>query len=160
PNHDATRTTEKRRSLLEGCKILLVEDNDTNLFAASTMLKQLGCVVGTARTGLEAVRASAMEPFDLILMDMQMPEMDGLEATRHIRRAPGPNQHKPILALPANAFVEDAERCRAAGMNEHLTKPVRRAVLEAALARFLRPDGAANVPAATPVAPAKQGDGL
>ena len=146
PNHDPARTTETRRSLLEGSKILLVEDNDTNLFAASTMLKQLGCEVSTARTGLEAVRATAADTFDLILMDMQMPEMDGLEATRHIRRAPGPNQRKPILALTANAFVEDAERCRAAGMDEHLTKPVRRAALEAALARFLRPDGAASAP--------------
>ncbi|MBI1213247.1 MAG: response regulator [Alphaproteobacteria bacterium] len=148
PNHDATRPTEKRKSLLEGCKILLVEDNDTNLFAATTMLKQLGCEVTTAATGLEAVRAASAESFDLILMDMQMPEMDGLEATRHIRNAPGPNQQKPILALTANAFVEDAERCRAAGMNEHLTKPVRRAALEAALARYLRPDGAANAPLA------------
>ncbi len=146
PNHDPARTIEKRLSLLEGSKILLVEDNDTNLFAASTMLKQLGCEVVTARTGLEAVRAAAADTFDLILMDMQMPEMDGLEATRHIRRAPGPNQRKPILALTANAFVEDAERCRAAGMNEHLTKPIRRAALEAALARFLRPDGAATAP--------------
>jgi two-component system, sensor histidine kinase and response regulator len=136
--------------LLEGCKILLVEDNDTNLFAATTMLKQLGCEVATARTGLEAVRAASAEGFDLILMDMQMPEMDGLEATRHIRRAPGPNQKKPILALTANAFVEDAERCREAGMNEHITKPVRRAALEAALARYLRPDGVANAPLPAP----------
>ena len=159
PHHDPARTSEKRRSLLQGSKILLVEDNDTNLFAASTMLKQLGCEVGTARTGLEAVRATASEAFDLILMDMQMPEMDGLEATRHIRRAPGPNQNKPILALTANAFIEDAERCRAAGMNEHLTKPIRRAVLEAALARFLRPDGAAGgaLSAATPAKPATGG---
>jgi CheY-like chemotaxis protein/HPt (histidine-containing phosphotransfer) domain-containing protein len=154
PNHDVTRTTEKRRSLLDGSKILLVEDNDTNLLAASTMLKQLGCEVATARTGLEAIRAAAAGVFDLILMDMQMPEMDGLEATRHIRRAPGPNQTKPILALTANAFVEDAERCRAAGMNEHLTKPVRRAMLEAALARFLRPDGAPNFLQAAAASPA------
>jgi len=115
------------------------------------MLKQLGCEVSTARTGLEAVRATAADTFDLILMDMQMPEMDGLEATRHIRRAPGPNQRKPILALTANAFVEDAERCRAAGMDEHLTKPVRRAALEAALARFLRPDGAASLSSNAPL---------
>ena len=163
PSHDPTRTVEKRKSLLEGCKILLVEDNDTNLFAATTMLKQLGCEVATARTGLEAVRAASAESFDLILMDMQMPEMDGLEATRHIRRAPGPNQKKPILALTANAFVEDAERCRAAGMDEHITKPVRRAALEAALARYLRPDGAANAPAPaqqqTPACP-KTEDGV
>jgi CheY-like chemotaxis protein len=97
----------------------------------------MGCCVTTARTGLEAVRAAAARAFDLILMDMQMPEMDGLEATRHIRAAPGPNQSKPILALTANAFVEDAARCKEAGMNEHLTKPIRRGALEAALLRYL-----------------------
>jgi len=122
---------------LAGAQILLVEDNETNLFAATTMLSQIGCCVTTARTGLEAVRAAAAKTFDLILMDMQMPEMDGLQATRHIRSAPGPNQTKPILALTANAFVDDAVRCKEAGMDEHLTKPIRRAALEAALLRFL-----------------------
>lgn len=122
---------------LAGASILLVEDNETNLYAATTMLTQIGCNVTTARTGLEAVRAAAAQAFDLVLMDMQMPEMDGLEATRHIRAAPGPNQAKPILALTANAFVEDASRCKQAGMNEHLTKPIRRAALEAALLRHL-----------------------
>lgn len=133
--HAPTETARETR--LAGRRILLVEDNDTNLFAAKTMLSQVGCHVTTARTGLEAVRAAASEAFDLILMDIQMPEMDGLEATRHIRAAPGPNQTKPILALTANAFVEDAERCKAAGMDEHLTKPIRRGALEAALLRFL-----------------------
>jgi CheY-like chemotaxis protein/HPt (histidine-containing phosphotransfer) domain-containing protein len=122
---------------LAGAEILLVEDNETNMYAATIMLAQLGCKVTTARSGLEAVREAAAKAFDLILMDMQMPEMDGLEASRHIRAAAGPNQTKPILALTANAFVEDAARCKAAGMNEHLTKPIRRHVLEAALQRYL-----------------------
>ncbi len=148
--------TRDRR--LAGAQILLVEDNETNLFAATTMLSQIGCCVTTARTGLEGVRAAASKTFDLILMDMQMPEMDGLEATRHIRAAPGPNQTKPILALTANAFVEDADRCRAAGMNEHLTKPIRRAALEAALLRFLgdRVQAAATDEQATASAPARE----
>lgn len=128
------KTTDAR---LAGAEILLVEDNETNLYAATTMLTQLGCVVTTARSGLEAVREAAAKPFDLILMDMQMPVMDGLEASRHIRSTAGPNRNKPILALTANAFVEDAARCKAAGMNEHLTKPIRRHVLEAALQRHL-----------------------
>jgi HPt (histidine-containing phosphotransfer) domain-containing protein len=85
-------------------------------------------------------------------MDIQMPEMDGLEATRHIRAAPGPNQTKPILALTANAFVEDAERCKAAGMDEHLTKPIRRGALEAALLRFLGQRSSEVQPAAAPAA--------
>jgi signal transduction histidine kinase/DNA-binding response OmpR family regulator len=124
-------------SRLAGAEILLVEDNETNLYAATTMLNQLGCNVTTARSGREAVQQAAARQFDLILMDMQMPEMDGLEASRQIRAVAGPNQAKPILALTANAFVEDAQRCRAAGMNEHLTKPIRRHVLEAALQRHL-----------------------
>ncbi len=122
---------------LAGAEILLVEDNETNLYAATTMLQQLGCTVTSARTGLEAVREAAKKAFDLVLMDMQMPEMDGLQAAQHIRTTPGPNQTKPILALTANAFVEDAARCEAAGMNEHLTKPIRRHILEAALLRHL-----------------------
>ncbi|NOT42416.1 MAG: response regulator [Alphaproteobacteria bacterium] len=122
---------------LSGAEILLVEDNETNLYAATTMLQQLGCIVTTARTGLEAVREAAKKAFDLILMDMQMPEMDGLQAAQYIRKSPGPNQSRPILALTANAFVEDAARCKAAGMNEHLTKPIRRHILEAALLRYL-----------------------
>ncbi len=122
---------------IAGADVLLVEDNETNMYAATTMLEQLGCTVTTARSGLEAIRETAKKAFDVILMDMQMPEMDGLQATRHIRATPGPNQTKPILALTANAFVEDAARCKSAGMNEHLTKPIRRHVLEAALARHL-----------------------
>jgi signal transduction histidine kinase/CheY-like chemotaxis protein/HPt (histidine-containing phosphotransfer) domain-containing protein len=122
---------------LAGAEILLVEDNETNMYAATTMLAQFGCTVTTARSGLEAIRETAKKAFDVILMDMQMPEMDGLQAAQHIRSTPGPNQTKPILALTANAFVEDAARCKAAGMNEHLTKPIRRHVLEAALSRHL-----------------------
>lgn len=136
-SQDRSPAAAVRDNRLAGAQVLLVEDNETNLFAATTMLGQIGCCVTTARTGLEAVRAAAAKTFDLIFMDMQMPEMDGLEATRHIRAAPGPNQSKPILALTANAFVEDAARCKEAGMNEHLTKPIRRAALEAALLRYL-----------------------
>ena len=120
-----------------GARVLLVEDNETNLYAATSMLTQLGCVVTQARSGLDAIRDASMQEFDVIFMDMQMPEMDGLTATRHIRAAPGMNQTAPILALTANAFAEDARRCVEAGMNEHLTKPIRKHVLEAALARHL-----------------------
>jgi CheY-like chemotaxis protein/HPt (histidine-containing phosphotransfer) domain-containing protein len=136
-SRDASHAVKSQDDQLHGARILLVEDNETNLFAATTMLKLLGCDVTTARTGVEAVRAAAASQFDLILMDMQMPEMDGLEATRRIRAVSGPNQAKPILALTANAFVEDGARCKAAGMNEHLTKPVRRTALQAALHRHL-----------------------
>jgi CheY-like chemotaxis protein/HPt (histidine-containing phosphotransfer) domain-containing protein len=120
-----------------GKRILLVEDNETNRLAATTMLSQLGCSVEPAVNGLEAVAMASQQSFDLVLMDMQMPELDGLEATRSIRGGAGPNRNVPILALTANAFVEDAMRCREAGMNEHLTKPVRRHMLESALRRHL-----------------------
>jgi signal transduction histidine kinase/DNA-binding response OmpR family regulator len=133
------QAAQQRNMRLAGAEILLVEDNETNLYAATTMLTQMGCVVTTARSGLEALREAAKKPFDVILMDMQMPEMDGLQAAQNLRATPGPNQAHPILALTANAFVEDAARCKAAGMNEHLTKPVRRHILEAALLRYVRP---------------------
>ena len=126
-----------RPARFAGARVLLVEDNETNLYAATSMLTQLGCVVTQARSGLDAIRDASMQGFDVIFMDMQMPEMDGLTATRHIRAAPGLNQTVPILALTANAFAEDARRCVEAGMNEHLTKPIRKHVLEAALARHL-----------------------
>ncbi|MDZ4866167.1 MAG: response regulator [Alphaproteobacteria bacterium] len=152
PKSQASPTAAARDNRLAGAQVLLVEDNETNLFAATTMLSQIGCCVTTARTGLEAVRAAATKTFDLIFMDMQMPEMDGLEATRHIRASAGPNQTKPILALTANAFVEDAARCKEAGMSEHLTKPIRRAALEAALLRYLGDRPATEAPSApTPV---------
>jgi signal transduction histidine kinase/CheY-like chemotaxis protein len=141
------QTAQLENARLAGAEILLVEDNETNLYAATTMLTQLGCVVTTARTGLEALREAAKKPFDVILMDMQMPEMDGLQAAQNLRATPGPNQSKPILALTANAFVEDAARCQAAGMNEHLTKPVRRHILEGALLRYVRPRKPAEKPA-------------
>lgn len=124
---------------VSGAKVLLVEDNETNQYAATTILRQLGCEVDLAENGRIAVEKCATRGYDLILMDMQMPEMDGIAATKLIRGQDGPNRTVPILALTANAFVEDAERCRAAGMNEHLTKPLRKAVLAAAMARHLTP---------------------
>jgi CheY-like chemotaxis protein len=119
-------TSAARDSRLAGAQILLVEDNETNLFAATTMLSQIGCSVTTARTGLEGVRAAAMKSFDLILMDMQMPEMDGLEATAAIReKEKGNRMHLPVIALTAHAMKGDRERCLAAGMDGYLSKPIR-----------------------------------
>lgn len=122
-----------------GAKILLVEDNETNQYAATTILRQIGCEVDLAENGRIAVEKCFSRAYDLILMDMQMPVLDGIAATKLIRSQPNQNRHTPILALTANAFVEDAERCKAAGMNEHLTKPLRKSVLAAALARHIDP---------------------
>jgi signal transduction histidine kinase/DNA-binding response OmpR family regulator/HPt (histidine-containing phosphotransfer) domain-containing protein len=143
-----------------GAKILLVEDNETNQYAATTILRQLGCEVDLAENGRIGVNKAVTSAYDLILMDMQMPEMDGIAATRLIRSLAGPCQSVPILALTANAFVEDAELCRAAGMNEHLTKPLRKAVLAAALARHLKPGLEISAGTGSAVVAASAWDGL
>lgn len=118
---------------LEGMKILLVEDNEFNQAVALEVLKKLGCRVVLASNGPEAVRLFDREPFDVILMDLQMPDMDGFETTRRIRRAPG-GAGIPIIAQTAHAYMEHRERCLAVGMNEHISKPV----MSADLARVLR----------------------
>jgi PAS domain S-box-containing protein len=110
-------------------RILLVEDHPVNQKLASVLLGRLGYEVDLAVNGLEAVKAAALKSYALILMDMQMPEMDGLEATRTIRNAEGCNQHRPIIALTANAMQADKDACRAAGMNDVLTKPIDRNLL-------------------------------
>ncbi|HEY0835507.1 MAG TPA: response regulator [Azospirillum sp.] len=115
--------------------ILLAEDNPVNQKVAAGLLARRGhrvTVVPDGRRAVEAVRAQA---FDAVLMDMQMPGMDGLEATRAIRRLPGPAGRVPVIAMTANTMPGDAERCYAAGMDGYLRKPVSAAELDAALAR-------------------------
>ena len=102
-----------------------------------TLLDRLGYVVDLAENGREAVTASGLVRYDLILMDMQMPEMDGLEATRQIRSFAGPNAGIPIIALTANAMPSDQEACREAGMNDFLAKPFKRENLATCLARWI-----------------------
>ncbi|MET0391853.1 MAG: PAS domain S-box protein [Chitinophagaceae bacterium] len=107
-------------SILKGKNILLAEDNELNRFVATTILKKYGVRIGDARNGQEAVNAIATGGYDLVLMDVQMPGMDGLEATRTIR-ATGNNI--PIIALTANAIKGESDRCREAGMNDYISKP-------------------------------------
>ena len=117
--------------------LLLAEDNKINQKLALALLGRLGYIVDLAENGREAVEAVGRKRYALILMDMQMPEMDGLEATRQIRLLDGINAGIPIVALTANAMQSDFDACRTAGMNDFLTKPINRDNLTACLERWI-----------------------
>ena len=116
-------------------RILVVEDNPTNQKVIVLRLEKLGCVVAVARNGLEAVQAAAGTKFDAILMDCQMPVMDGFEATAKIRASGAASV--PIIALTANAMGGERERCLEAGMDDYLSKPVRTDELIQKLQRWI-----------------------
>ena len=120
--------------------ILLVEDNELNREIAQEILREYGFRVDTAENGavaVEKVSTAAPGSYDLVLMDVQMPVMDGLEATRRIRSGENPlGRTIPILAMTANAFLEDMQKSKEAGMDEHLSKPVDISALEQTVKRF------------------------
>ena len=118
-----------------GMRVLVAEDNRTNQRVVRLLLERMGCVVRIVENGEEVLTAAAEAEFDLVLMDCQMPVMDGLEATRQLRRREGRNQQVPIVALTANGFEADRLRCLEAGMTDFLAKPVEKAALHGALAR-------------------------
>lgn len=120
-----TRNRSETRPILSGSgyKILLVEDGLANQIVIKTMLKKVQFDVDVANNGLIAVEMLQDVSYDLVLMDLAMPEMGGIEATEKIRSKPGPNQSVPILALTASAFTEDRHRCKQAGMNGFIAKP-------------------------------------
>ncbi len=121
-----------------GLKVLLVEDNAVNQRVAVKMLERLGLTVDLASDGAQAIARHAEGGHGLILMDLSMPTMDGLEATRRIReKEAGTGGRVPILALTANAMSGDRQKCLAAGMDDYLSKPVRMEALEAKLRKFL-----------------------
>jgi signal transduction histidine kinase/CheY-like chemotaxis protein len=119
-------------------RVLVVDDNEVNLLIAREMLRSAGLSVETADNGAQALSRLSDTSFDMVLMDMQMPVMDGLEATRRIRQQPG-LQRLPVLAMTANAMAEDRERCLRAGMDDVLVKPIAPADLIAAVQRWARP---------------------
>jgi CheY-like chemotaxis protein len=105
--------------------ILLVEDNPVNQKVALRFLDRLGYRADAAANGIEAVTALGSRDYHLLFMDLQMPEMDGFEATRQIRRNLPPGRQPCIIALTANALASDRELCLAAGMNDFITKPIK-----------------------------------
>lgn len=121
---------------LKGARILLAEDNQFNQQVAQEILEQVGIVVIIASNGSEALDLIRKEPFDCVLMDMQMPEMDGVQATRMIREMPA-FAHIPIIAMTANATNTDQQLCSEAGMSDFLTKPIMPGILYSTLSRWL-----------------------
>ncbi|HSI07352.1 MAG TPA: CHASE domain-containing protein [Rariglobus sp.] len=115
--------------------LLLAEDNSVNQKVALHMLARLGYRADIAANGLEAIAACKAVSYDIVLMDVQMPEMDGLEATRRIKADPAHKDRPWIIALTANAMDGDAEHCREAGMDDYLSKPIKKEDLAAALER-------------------------
>jgi len=154
PRVSADQAEQQLRHQHAGARLLLAEDNLVNQEVAGALLRVAGLQVDVAGTGRQAVDMARDGAYALVLMDVQMPEMDGLDATRALRAIPACRQ-LPILAMTANAFGDDREACLAAGMNDHLPKPVDPAALYAALLRWL-PVGR-RAPAPADAAPAAAG---
>lgn len=133
---DTTGRSLETPVLMENTKILVAEDNPMNQRVILALLERFHQQAEVVETGSEAVEACRRKHYDLIFMDLQMPELDGLQATAQIRALDMPRQPY-IMALTANAFEDDRQRCLAAGMNDYLSKPVRRQELSLALHRYL-----------------------
>ena len=129
-------------------RVLVVDDHAANREVARLMLTAVGCEVAEAADGDEAIVMAEAQTFDLILMDVRMPRVDGLAATRAIRALPGPAARVPILAVTADAMPEDAARCIAAGMDAHLAKPISHHALYAAMDKLLSAAESAEIVAA------------
>ena len=120
-------------------RVLVVEDNIANLKVAVRMVEKLGYRADVAANGVEAVKILGDVRYDAVLMDCHMPEMDGFEATRAIRRGEPEGRHTPVIAMTASALSGDRERCLAAGMDDYISKPIKLHVVAAVLERWLAP---------------------
>jgi len=136
-------TLQSNRSALAGAQVLLVEDNPINQELARDLLSRAQIVVQVANNGREAIDMLSHKRFDAVLMDCQMPVMDGFAATRELRGQPK-WRDLPVIAMTANAMVGDREKVLAAGMNDHIAKPINVAEMFATLARWVRPEVAAS----------------
>jgi CheY-like chemotaxis protein len=116
-------------------RILVAEDNAVNVKLALRLLERIGYTADVAENGFEVLEALQREPYDVVLMDVQMPELDGLDASRRICERWPPESRPHVIAMTANALPEDREACFAAGMNDYVAKPIRAAELAAALKR-------------------------
>jgi len=132
-------TPGQRAERLKGLRVLLVEDDRVNRLVAREILTRAGVTVTSAENGAEAMTTLGQETFDLVLMDVQMPELDGYEATRRIREL-GNHPGLPIIALTAHALKEAQDRCLAAGMNDCLTKPIEPERMLDMIARWVQPE--------------------
>ncbi len=130
----------------QGCRALLVEDNPVNRRLGQRMLERFGCSVDLARHGQEALDLLAVQSYEIVFMDCQMPVMDGYAATAELRRREGDRRRTPVVALTAHAMEGDRDKCVAAGMDDYLTKPLRAGEFRTTLEKWLRPR-----PAAAPI---------
>jgi CheY-like chemotaxis protein len=149
---DAPSLLLEDMAMLKGARILLVEDNDLNQEVASEILTDAGFVVDIADNGQIAVDMVGKSSYDIVLMDMQMPVMDGVTATIEIRKD-GRFKDLPIVAMTANAMQQDKDKCLAAGMVDFITKPIQPDELWATLGRWIKPKHAPAIVTAVPPAP-------
>jgi CheY-like chemotaxis protein len=142
PTRIVDASTSRKLQSGEQREVLLAEDNIVNQKVVVRILEKLGYKVEVAENGVRAVEMAVSGGFDVVLMDCQMPEMDGFTAAREVRRREAsahPPQHTPIVAVTANALQGDRERCLDAGMDDYVKKPIDGDQLRAALEKFLSP---------------------
>ena len=138
PSPTPESTTGRFAMKHSGVRVLLVEDNPVNQRVGRLLLEQMGCVVTTVSNGAESLDMVSRERFGMVFMDVRMPVMDGLEATRRLREREKKEglSHTPIVAMTANAMEGDRETCLAAGMDDYLSKPLRKDLLEVVVSRW------------------------